>query len=315
MSSSSASKPDLVQIQGVEGSELYGRLVDSLFDAVYLVDPDRRIMHWNRSAEKIAGYTREEVCGHACYENILVHVDHQGKLLCFDGCPLQKTLQDGKPRESHIFLRHKAGHRVPVTVHTQPVFDREGKVVAALEIFRDASPRTSERRVAELERLAYLDPLTHVTNRRYIEMRFPQLLAEQQAMSCRMGLLMLDLDDFKSVNDQRGHQCGDAVLTSVAKTLTGALRDSDIIGRWGGDEFVALLPDASKDGLHALAERCRVLIAQTQVACGDRRVSVTASIGAAYVRPDDIMETALARVDELLYASKNQGRNRVAVEP
>lgn len=314
MASTTTTNSNLVQIQAVDRTELYERLVNCLFDAVYLVNPDRRIIHWNPSAEKIAGYTREEVCGHACYENLLVHVDAQGKMLCFDGCPLQKTLEDGQPREGHVFLRHKQGHRVPVTVHTQPIFDNEGKVVAAVEIFRDASPRNSERRIAELEKLAYIDPLTHIPNRRYLEMRFPQLLAEQHAMSCKMGMLMLDLDDFKHVNDSYGHQTGDAVLASVARTLTGALRDSDLSGRWGGDEFLALLPDASRDGLQALAERCRVMIAQTQVEWGVQRVSVTASVGAAYVRPEDTMETALARIDSLLYRSKESGRDRVAVE-
>ncbi len=312
--SSGVTKPELVQIESVDRSELYERLVSGLFDAVYLVNPDRQIMHWNQSAEKTAGYTREEVVGHCCYENILVHVDDKGKLLCFDGCPLQQTLQDGKPREGHVFLRHKLGHRVPVTVHTQPIFDNDGKVVAAIEVFRDASPRNSERRVAELEKLAYLDVVTHIPNRRYLEMRFPQLLAEQKAMSGRMGLLMLDLDEFKEVNDRYGHQTGDAVLSSVAKTLTGALRDSDVSARWGGDEFLALLSDASKDGLQALAERCRVMIAQTEVECEKQRISVTASIGAVYVRPEDSMETALARVDRLLYESKQSGRDRVSVE-
>jgi len=314
MSAGSVSRPQLVQIQDVDRSELYERLVNSLFDAVYMVNPDRRIVHWNPAAEKIAGYSKEEVCGHACYENILVHVDDRGKLLCFDGCPLQKTLQDGKPREGHVFLRHKLGYRVPVTVHTEPIFDPSGNVVAALEVFRDASPRNSERRIAELERLAFVDWLTHIPNRRYLEMRFPQLLAEQHAMSDKMGILLLDLDDFKNVNDNHGHLKGDAVLASVARTLTGALRDSDIAGRWGGDEFLALLPDASKDGLNALAERCRVLIAQTEVECGDQRVSVTASVGAVYVRHDDTMESALARVDQLLYQSKSLGRDRVVVE-
>lgn len=311
---SSAAKPQLVQIEGVDRSELYERLVNSLFDAVYLVNPDRRIVHWNPAAERIAGYTRDEVCGHACYENLLVHVDDRGKLLCFDGCPLQKTLEDGKPREGHVFLRHKLGYRVPVTVHTQPIFDADGKVVAAIEVFRDASPRNSERRLAELEKLAYLDYLTHIPNRRYLEMRFPQLLAEQQAMSGKMGMLLLDLDDFKHVNDKYGHQSGDAVLASVARTITGALRDTDITGRWGGDEFLALLPEASRDGLHDLAERCRVLIAQTQVECRDQRVRVTASIGAVYVHSDDTLQSALSRVDRLLYESKNAGRDRVAVE-
>jgi diguanylate cyclase (GGDEF)-like protein/PAS domain S-box-containing protein len=310
----SQSKLELLQIQAVDRSELYERLVNSLFDAVYLVNPDRRIVHWNPAAEKIAGYTKEEVCGHACYENILVHVDERGTLLCFDGCPLQKTLQDGKSREGHVFLRHKLGYRVPVTVHTEPIFDQNGNVVAALEVFRDASPRNSERRIAELEKLAFVDWLTHMPNRRYLEMRFPQLLAEQHAMSDKMGILMLDLDDFKNVNDSYGHQSGDQVLASIAKTLTGALRDSDIAGRWGGDEFLALLPDASKDGLHNLAERCRVLIAQTQVECGSQRVSVTASVGAVYVCPEDTMQTALARADLLLYESKKGGRDRVVVE-
>jgi len=124
------------------------------------------------------------------------------------------------------------------------------------------------------------------------------------------GLLMFDLDHFKRVNDTHGHEAGDALLKAVGQTLLQGLRPIDIVGRWGGEEFLVLMPDVNALGLGDLAERCRVLIAQTSVATESSRVSVTASIGATVLSHSDTADAAIRRADELMYQSKRSGGDR-----
>lgn len=112
-------------------------LIPHLYEGVYVVDKNRKIIFWNEGSERITGYSKEEVVNSFCYQNILQHVDHNGKQLCLEGCPLNETLQDGIIREAHVFLKHKDGYRIPITVKTLPIYDSEQNIVAAIEVFTD----------------------------------------------------------------------------------------------------------------------------------------------------------------------------------
>jgi diguanylate cyclase (GGDEF)-like protein len=220
-------------------------------------------------------------------------------------------MKDGQPRTAEFYLRHKLGHRVPVSVRVLPMRDGVGKIVGAVEVFNDATAKPNvEKRVTELEHLAFRDGLTGLPNRRYLEMKVEQALQEHQRFGRLYGLLMFDLDRFKQVNDNHGHEVGDAVLKAVAKTLVQGQRTVDIIGRWGGEEFLVLMPDLDAVMLGDLAERCRVLIAQSSVAGAASRVGVTASIGATVLSHSDSALSAIRRVDELMYQSKHSGGDR-----
>jgi len=100
--------------------KFYQDLLDQISDGVYFVTLDRRITYWNGGAERITGYGAHEVLGHRCSEGILRHVDDTGQQLCLHGCPLAAVMKDGRPREAHLYLHHKDGHRVPVTVRPRP---------------------------------------------------------------------------------------------------------------------------------------------------------------------------------------------------
>ncbi|HEX9111985.1 MAG TPA: GGDEF domain-containing protein [Terriglobales bacterium] len=290
---------------------LYKKILDSLHDGVYFVNRDRQITYWNEGAEKLAGYSPAEAVGKTCFSNFLGHVDESGKPLCTTGCPLSNVMADGQPRQVELYLRHKNGHRVPISVHVLPMRDSAGEIVGAAEVFSDSTAKQrAEKRVSELETLAFRDSLTNLPNRRYLELKVAQALQDHQQLRREFGLLMLDLDRFKHVNDEHGHDLGDAVLKVVADTLVQTLRPVDLVGRWGGEEFLVLLADVHAIALGDLAERCRVLIAQSSVGNGASRVSVTASIGATMLNHADSPETAFRRADELMYQSKRSGGDR-----
>lgn len=163
----------------------------------------------------------------------------------------------------------------------------------------------------EYETMASTDPLTGLYNR----FKFSELyLSEYTAMIQRnndMSIILLDIDFFKSVNDTYGHNIGDQVLIQVSHALLKTLRSIDIVCRWGGEEFVVLLPTASLQNAADLAEKLRVYIEELEI---DVVGKLTASFGVSQVREDDEMQDVIARADKALYSAKNSGKNCIKTE-
>lgn len=296
-------------------SQFHKSLVDNLYDGVYFVDTERQITYWNKGAERITGYPADKIIGRFCNDNTLDHVTEDGHHLCTEGCPLLATIQDSEPREAEVYLRHAKGYRVPVLVRTSPIFDEEHKVIGAVEVFsNNQSLFKMKRRMNELEQSVFRDTLTGIGNRKLLEIKINTALHEFHHHQIPFGLLFLDIDHFKAVNDTYGHQEGDRVLQNTARNLTEHLRNTDICGRWGGEEFLAVLYNVNLKTLALIAEKLRAMIANSSIALGETRVSVTVSMGAALVRDKDTMATLVERADQLMYQSKQGGRNRVTVD-
>jgi diguanylate cyclase (GGDEF)-like protein/PAS domain S-box-containing protein len=317
MSDSSVSKP--LQTEANSSGEavpsFHEKLLDNLYDAVYFVDRERRITYWNKGAEYLTGYPADEVVGRHCFDNLLVHVNEEGCMLCLRGCPLASTIADGQRREAEVYFRHRLGHRVPVSVRVAPIVDHAGCIIGAVEVFNDATAKKNiERRVGELENLAFIDALTGVPNRRYIELKVKQAIQEVEQFGRNVGLLVIDVDHFKQVNDKYGHEMGDDALKAVCKTLTHSLRSGDVVGRWGGEEFLVMTADVNRAALAAFAERCRMLIAESSIPLKDEYLRVTVSLGATLMKQGDSDQSVIKRADELMYRSKMSGRNRVTLD-
>lgn len=292
----------------------YQKLLAHIRDGVYFTDTDRRIVYWNKGAERITGYSAEEVVGHCCRDNILVHVDENGCSLCRGRCPMAATIADAHPREAAIFLHHKLGHRVPVQVRAIALNDEQGRVVGAAEFFSDTSSyETLQARIQELENLALLDSLTQLPNRHHIEPELVSRFHEIQRLQVTFGFLFMDIDHFKRFNDTYGHDVGDEVLRVVARTLKATMRPFDLVGRWGGEEFVCILRNVQAPLLLPISNRIRALIEASSVKAGDRTLGVTVSIGATLAKAEDSVETLIKRADQLMYTSKTNGRNRVTL--
>lgn len=291
-------------------SSFYEKLLSHTHDGVYFVNRDRKITYWNESAQRLSGYSTRDVVGSNCFHNLLGHVDENGKPVCTTGCPLSHVMLDGQPRTLDLYLRHKDGHRVAVNIRALPLRNNEGSIVGAVEIFAHVQPRETENRITELEHLAFRDSLTALPNRRLLELKIEHILKEHRELGRRYGILMVDVDRFKHVNDTYGHDVGDSLLKSVSATLVQGLRPQDIVGRWGGEEFLVLLPDLDAVSLGDLAERCRALIEQSCTESASTRISVTASVGATMLIHSDDPRSLICRADGLMYESKRSGGNR-----
>jgi diguanylate cyclase (GGDEF)-like protein/PAS domain S-box-containing protein len=298
----------------MKARDIYRDIVENMHDGLYFVDRKRRITYWNKGAERITGYAADEVVGSSCADNILMHVDADGQSICRGSCPLLATIGDGQPRENEVYLHHKQGHRLPVWVRTAALYDADGEISGAVEVFTDiGSRRALQNQVEELKKLALMDALTGLPNRRHLESQLHSRLEELRRSGVGFGLLFMDIDHFKQFNDRYGHDIGDQVLTIVANTLSLSVRPFDSVCRWGGEEFAGVFPHTDPAALHRIAERLRVLVAHSRANTGIGVLTVTVSIGGTVARADDSAESLLKRADTFMYDSKASGRNRVTV--
>ncbi len=287
----------------------YSEVMDNLNEGIYFVDSDRIITYWNKGAEKLTGYAAEDILGKRCSDDLLMHVDDRGTTLCFEGCPLQKTIVDGSARSAEVYLRHKGGHRLPVSLRVIPVFDRNKKLKGAVEIFADNSERVAlMEKIAELQKDALLDPLTGLANRRYATDTLRSMLDQMLRYGWTFGILFMDIDLFKAINDTYGHDVGDEVLKMVARTLQANSRSFDVVARWGGEEFLAIIVNVSEENLHRVAYKLRTLVGKSSFNVGTDLIGVTISVGAALPRSKDTVETLVKRADQAMYRNKLRGR-------
>ncbi len=166
----------------------------------------------------------------------------------------------------------------------------------------------NEKRLQDMTNQAYTDSLTGLLNRRYAEIFFETLRNDRRGNQWCVAIL--DLDDFKQVNDLNGHLVGDAVLRKVAETLRASLRKSDVVFRWGGEEFLLFLDNVELATAHTILEKLRINLAQTVAQTPDVSVRCTATIGVVELDPADL-QGSISRCDQKLYEGKNSGKNRV----
>lgn len=296
-------------------TDFYKNLLESISDGIYFVDLERRITFWNRGAEQITGFEAHEVLGTFCSDNMLVHVDEQGRELCKGHCPLDYVTRTGRTAQASIFLHHKNGQRTQVQVTASPITDNEGKIVGVVELFRETSPsRQDDELMEELRKAALIDPLTGIANRRSLDMKLKTAQEELRRYGIRFGVLLGDIDFFKGVNDGHGHAAGDEVLAMVARTLSGNVRACDLVGRWGGEEFLAIITHVTPDTLPRVAEKLRMLVETSFLQRESGTLRVTMSFGAALGAPEEETEELVARADRLLYGAKAAGRNCIFCE-
>jgi len=303
-----------MEAAGKLAPEIYQAILDCLEDGVYLVDLDRKIAFWNRGAEQITGFRRQEVLGRSCEDQILVHCRRGGDLLSAAECPLLRTLADGKIRSLDLFLRHRDGHCIPVRMRTAPVHDATGKLVGAAEIFEHSSQASGRQsRGYQLGVHGCLDALTGAAGSAYARTYLAEQLAEFETYELPLAVLRADIDGLGQVNRSRGREAGNAVLRMVARTLADSLSDNGLVARLEEDEFLVILTNYGGETLQDLAERSRVAVSLSAVPWWGDQFSVEVSIGAAAAEHGDTVEALLARAGEMLARSKAQGGHRVTL--
>ncbi len=292
--------------------EYYEQIVGRIFDGVYVTDINRKIVFWNRGAKRISGFTFKEMKGKICSMNGLCHITENGESACKDNCPLKKAISENKEYETELFLRHKNGERIPVKIRTSPVLDEKGKMAGVIEVFSDNSKLIKAISAMEkIKKAASYDKLTGAKNRNFGEGRIREEV-EKHKVKGDLGIIYLDIDHFKQINDIHGHGTGDRILYAVSKTILNSIRLNDVLIRWGGDEFIIILPGINFKTLKFIGKRIRYLVKATFILKDNVRMGVAVSSGATMIKKEDDMKTFIARADKLLYKSKSGGRDMIS---
>ena len=288
----------------------FAAVVESSHDAIIGKDLDGRVLSWNAGAERLYGYTASEVRGKSV--STLIPAGQE------DDLPeILERVRSGERLDNYETLRmRKDGTQVDVALTVSPIRDSEGHVVGVSTIARDISARL--RYQEQLRFLADHDALTGARSRR----RFEQDIAEQVGRARRFGevgaLLILDIDDFKRINDTYGHRVGDRALKAVASALKRRLRETDVVARFGGDEFAVLLPYANKTQAETVARALRRVIADcsfeitdhaTPIPSPAHQIRLSASIGVVLIDAQTESDDAvLSEADHAMYRDKGDER-------
>ena len=256
----------------------------------------------------------DELLDRRCYEVV------EGRNGICDNCIVQRTFAEGKPsnkEKPHVFEDSTEGW---VEIFTYPIFDEVGEVSHVIEYTRDISERrhSDEERKALIEDLEYLstvDPLSGLLNRRAL-MDFLNAEADRaKRYGRRISLILADVDNFKEINDSLGHSAGDEAIRVVAEVFREVVRKADVVGRYGGDEFMVVMPETSAKGAEDLAARLLEAIKAKPSKLGPKaKRTLTLSIGvASFDFKRDSVDTLITHADTALYESKHQGRDRMTI--
>ncbi len=281
-------------------------ILTSIGDGVISTDGALRINFMNSVAEALTGRKKEDYLGKSLGEVLHLVSEKTGKKVPFSLKKAARKTPPGSAEPSLLLVRE--GGRIPVEVGAAQIQDEKGRVDGSVYIFRDITRRKEQEE--RLEFLAIHDALTELPNRVLFNDRLTLALANATRKGLRLGVLMLDLDRFKRVNDTLGHSLGDRLLVSVGERLLKRLRKTDTVARLGGDEFMILITEVGDaDSASCVVGRIHKAF-RRPFDLKDRKISITASIGAALFPEDGRdVETLTRNADAAMYAAKEGGRN------
>ncbi len=281
------------------------------------LDKDAKITLWNKAAEKISGYSAEEVMGRDDIWNLLYPDEtYRDSILA----KALEIINDGKElTDFETTITTKGGLLKTLSWNTHDIKDAQNNVIGSLAIARDVTrlrdhekelqfmTQELEQKNLELKRLSITDKLTGLYNRLKLDETLEKEFLRSKRYGHAFGLILVDVDFFKNVNDAYGHQAGDKVLVEIAAVLRENIRKIDTVGRWGGEEFMIICPETGREESLKVAQALCQKIASFDFYVPE---TITACFGVTAYDGDESITKVVARADAALYSAKESGRNK-----
>lgn len=290
---------------------VFQALVENTNDVIMVLDATSlsaggpEIVYVNPAFERLMGYRADEVVGQNPKLLQGPATDDETRT------QIRQAMRQNKSIRTQILNYAKNGDELWLDINFVPLFDENGDLAYYAAIERDLTEH--KKLQFALEDMARTDGLTGLANRQALLERANGEFSRARRYSRSLSVIMIDIDHFKSINDQYGHAAGDQVLRQLGQQFQSRLRDSDLMGRIGGEEFALLLPDTPKDNALYVAERMREQLNETSIALDNGiTLNITASFGVAAMNDDDAdFNAVLHRADVAMYDAKHGGRNQV----
>lgn len=301
--------------KAMERSErLLTMIFDSIHDPFCIFDRDFRIVRANKAYARLKAKTVDDLIDRTCFQAL------EGRDAVCEGCVIKKTFQSGDPCAKEKKVKLSTGEELWLEIYTYPMLDDSGIVHQVIEYTRDVTERKKSdaehrRLIDRLEYLSNIDGLTGLLNRRALTEQLTYEIDRARRYRSALTLILCDIDNLKEINDTYGHIAGDTAIQLVAGMLRNSLRSVDIAGRYGGDEFLVIVPETGGEGARSIAEKVLDATRRAEFRVeGDRRLTVSLSVGIASIGPPpEGIDGLIRRVDEALYASKREGKNRITM--
>jgi diguanylate cyclase (GGDEF)-like protein/PAS domain S-box-containing protein len=306
LSSSTASDPH------VDLDRLFHEgLLEGMDDGVVFVDTGLKILKWNRALEVLTGVSASSVEQQQWDPAMAKLRDEELNLIPAEKCPMIHAVRAGVCLRKRLFVADRQGDNRSVNAHARPILGTEGSICGGALLLQDTSSQvTLEERVQSLNEKIKEDALTGTANRAGFDRAHDEFVKTHLERATPYSLIICDLDHFKKINDNFGHQAGDQVLVTFAQSLKENCIDGGLVARYGGEEFVLLCPDYDNNRATALADEAREALAGKSHSALDGK-HITASFGVTELQPGDTPDVMLRRADRALLQAKNDGRNTV----
>lgn len=250
------------------------------------------IIYVSQAFCNVSGYSKKELIGKS--HNIIRHPDIPRSVFQ----DMWTTLKEGRIWQGELKNMSREGRTYYVEGTIEPLYDKEGNLYGYMGIRHDITDAVT----------MYKDPLTQINNRLKLEECLKDEIVRSRRYHTPFSVILLDIDNFKNVNDSYGHKTGDMVLIKITKLINKHIRNSDVFARWGGEEFVILSPDPIGKAVHFAERLCRLIHKSRLLGAGK---PVTASFGVTEYTRNDTEDSLFRRVDSYMYHAKHQGKNRV----
>lgn len=277
-----------------DNAEIFRQFVDLLPFGAYIADPARKILYWNRRAEQITGFLAQEVVGHNCAEDILEHCTHGGAGVCdSERCPLLRVVREGRAAEARLFLRHKAGHRVPVLVRTLPLRDEQGRISSVAELFQEETvgPDGLCWITENIDRFDSQMGLPSVTaSRAQLQMS----LAQEEI---RYAAFVIELDQLQEMAVRRGREMTNVALRALGQTVSRMLTMPHYLGGWADSRLLVVVPHCNPKRMETIARMLQEAGSACNVVWWGERVPLAAKVKATLLETHESIDSTLARLE------------------
>lgn len=276
--------------------EIYRDILDELQIGVSVLDLQRRIVFWSDGAEQITGYSRIDVLGHTCTDNILQHCNQSSCELCAERCPIVKALHGAKPVEGIGFIHHRSGHRIPVHTWAIPLRDKHGSIIGIIQTFEGEvvvnGPNPNDQRMRER---GWLDLVTALPNQAMMQSHLRETLGTFADLEIPFAVVCLEIHEFSTFRARYGQEGATSMLQVLARTLRNTVWPTDFVGRWCETQFLVILCGCGEDSLQAVVDRMRRMMSNANIVWWGEELTLRISIGHASAIVGDTVESIMQR--------------------